>query len=309
MLKMIFSLLFLVSCSGQKITNKAVAPKSIDWPNYQTEQITLAPGHVKKITYHLDEKWKETELICNEAPMVFHREKTRAIAYISIPYKEEKKSFSCNLIIKHKKQRKEIKLVEVKIKDYNYPTRYLQVAKKHVSLSEENVKRWQKEVEAQNAVYSNGVTSPYFTKPFMKPLQSKITSVYGSKRVFNNQKDSWHSGTDFRASIGTPIPAANRGKVVFVDELFFNGNTVIIDHGAGIFTMYCHLSKFNTKVGELIPQGDIIAYSGNTGRSTAPHLHWGVKVQSNWIDGRVLVLEDQKMTPIEEVKNIGLAKK
>lgn len=285
--------LMLIGCASQKSTVTHSKPTPNAWPQIEIENFQISPGHIKKISFPYNSEWNQTILNCNEQEMVFHTSKNRATAYIAIGYKEEKKNFDCHLIINQGDETRDFVLAKAKIVKHDYPTRYLNVDQKHVSLSDENIKRWQDEMAMQETIYSSGVREPYFTKPFKQPIDSKITSFYGFRRVFNNEKDSWHSGTDLRAKPNTPVPAANRGKVVYTGELFFNGNTVIIDHGAGIFTMYCHLNKFNSKVGELVPQGAIIAYSGNTGRSTAPHLHWGVKVQSHWVDGRVLVNEDR----------------
>ena len=147
----------------------------------------------------------------------------------------------------------------------------------------------------QEEIYKSPHRLAQFSEPFMRPLKTKITSNFGYKRVFNNKKDSWHSGTDLRAAIGTKIPAANRGIVRFAGELFFNGGTVILDHGLGVYTMYCHLSKVLVQEGEVVPKGAIIAKSGNTGRSTGPHLHWGTKVNGYWVDSISMVKESRKI--------------
>ena len=92
---------------------------------------------------------------------------------------------------------------------------------------------------------------------------------------------------------GTKIPAVNNGKVVFTGDLFYSGHTVIVDHGLGIFTLYGHLSDMAVKVGDGVQKGDIVGLSGNTGRSTAPHLHWGVIIHGDDIDGLTLVEQSQ----------------
>ena len=119
----------------------------------------------------------------------------------------------------------------------------------------------------------------------MIPLNSVITSIYGIKRTYNKQHKGQHLGTDFRAPIGEKIPASNRGKIVFSGDLFYTGWTVIIDHGLDIFTVYGHLSKTLVEAGQIVQKGDLIGLAGNTGRSSGPHLHWGVKIQGQYIDG------------------------
>ena len=96
--------------------------------------------------------------------------------------------------------------------------------------------------------------------------------------MFNGQPRSPHSGADLRAGTGTPILAANRGRVVLAKELFFSGNAVYIDHGYGLYTTYLHLSRIDVAVGDMVERGQQIGLAGATGRVTGPHLHWGVRL-------------------------------
>ena len=143
----------------------------------------------------------------------------------------------------------------------------------------------------QKKVYRSGVALPHFQEDFSLPLESKVTSPYGLRRIFNDKQESRHSGTDFRAAVGVPIPVSNRGKVVFTGDLFFNGHTVIVDHGMNIFTMYCHLSEVTAQLGAMVEKMEIIGLAGATGRVTGPHLHWGVKVDHQWINSMPFVQE------------------
>lgn len=218
---------------------------------------------------------------CRGKDVLINKSKNEVFAYLSVSYKRSK-DYDCHAFMANGQK---IKVWSIKKQKFPYRVEKLSVAKKHVDLSPKNVRRWRKEMKAQKKVYSSGVSGPLFTEKFILPLKSKITSTFGNRRIFNNKKDSWHSGTDFRAPTGTPIPVANRGKVVFAEELFFNGNTVIVDHGMNIFTMYCHLSKITATVGSIVPQGEIIGKAGSTGRSSGPHLHWGLKINHEWVSG------------------------
>ena len=125
-------------------------------------------------------------------------------------------------------------------------------------------------------------------------MNSVVTSVYGTKRVYNKHKEGQHLGIDFRAAIGDKVPATNAGKVVYAGDLFYTGWTVILDHGLDIFSVYGHLSKPLVVAGEMVERGQLIGLSGDTGRTSGPHLHWGVKVQGQYIDGTVLIEESSK---------------
>ena len=96
-------------------------------------------------------------------------------------------------------------------------------------------------------------------------------------------------GTDFRAAVGELVRTANTGKVVLAKNLFYTGNTVIVDHGVGLFTLYGHLSHITVQKGDEVGQLEIVGLAGQTGRVTGPHLHWGVKSQGHWVDGFSLV--------------------
>ena len=167
--------------------------------------------------------------------------------------------------------------------------------KEKVDLTDSDIQWYLEDKAILERMYASlEVDQLFFNQEFTIPLSSKITSPYGAKRIFNNKKSSWHNGIDFRAPIGTPIPSTNRGKVILVRHLFFNGKTVIIDHGMNIISLYCHLSDYNVNVGDIVNAGDIIGLGGNTGRSSGPHLHWGMRVQGHWVNGFSLVEESKK---------------
>lgn len=111
------------------------------------------------------------------------------------------------------------------------------------------------------------------------PVLGRFASYFGTRRNFNRGTlSTYHSGVDISAGIGTPIHAAAPGKIVAAELLHIRGNVIIIDHGRGVFTIYCHLSKFEKEVGETVQTGDVIGYTGNTGRSLGPHLHWELAI-------------------------------
>jgi murein DD-endopeptidase MepM/ murein hydrolase activator NlpD len=166
----------------------------------------------------------------------------------------------------------------------HYPTTELEVEERYVELSPEDQARADREAAETNAIYDTFNPERYWSAAFAVPVQgAKDGRNFGHRRVFNGQPRAPHSGADLRAQTGTPIVAANRGRVVLAKELFFSGNAVYIDHGHGLYTTYLHLSKIDVAVGDLVEQGQRLGLAGATGRVTGPHLHWGVRL----LDARV----------------------
>ena len=123
-------------------------------------------------------------------------------------------------------------------------------------------------------------SSKQFTGPFIWPVTGRTTSPFGSQRVYNNKPGWAHSGIDISASKGTPIKAAQNGEVIFSDSLRVHGNTVMINHGWGIISIYNHLNQLNVKTNDKVSKGDIIGTVGSTGIATGDHLHFGVSIQN-----------------------------
>ena len=118
----------------------------------------------------------------------------------------------------------------------------------------------------------------------MRPVPGKAVSRFGSRSVFNGQPRAPHGGADFISSEGTPVLAPGAGRVLLAHDLYFSGNTVVIDHGLGLFSLLAHLSAFDVREGELVTEGQTVGRVGATGRVTGPHLHWAVRAGGARVD-------------------------
>jgi murein DD-endopeptidase MepM/ murein hydrolase activator NlpD len=170
-----------------------------------------------------------------------------------------------------------------------YPTTQLKVDDKYVELSKTDLARANRESRETEAIYAKTTPEMLWKTSFSVPIDGETGTNFGHRRVFNGQPRAPHAGADLRAKTGTPIHTTNRGRVVLAKNLFFTGNTVILDHGLGIYSLYAHLSRIDVKVGDIISNGEQLGLSGATGRVTGPHLHWGMRVQGARVDPFTLV--------------------
>jgi len=163
------------------------------------------------------------------------------------------------------------------VKQRIFPIQRITLPYDMVFLSRDNLKRVGKENEKITSL-CQVVSDRLWAGRFIQPLKNDVSTIFGVKRILNNKKISIHRGVDIKGEEGEEVKASNNGRVVLTEELFFGGNTVILDHGHGIYTLYMHLSRFNVKSHDIVSKGDIIGFVGSTGRSSSAHLHFGVKV-------------------------------
>lgn len=167
--------------------------------------------------------------------------------------------------------------LKLSVKSVKFPTRHITLPDEKVFLGPEDLERAEREEERLKPIWKTE-TDRLWEGNFILPLANDISTGFGTKRIMNKKKKSIHTGVDIKGKTGEEVKASNRGKVVLTEELFFGGNTIILDHGLGIFTIYMHLSSFNIKPGDIVSKGDTVGFVGSSGRASGPHLHFGVKV-------------------------------
>ncbi len=198
----------------------------------------------------------------------------KKIAIIAVNYRESEGDKKLKIIYKNGS-----KSLSLHVKKGDYPFENIKVASSKVKPNKKQRERTSREYKEAMKIYHHFTPHSYINKPFIKPMDSMITSKFGTARMFNNTLKSFHSGTDFRAKKGTPIYATNDGVVVIAKNRYYAGNSVVIDHGQGIYSCYYHLSVLHVKVGDRVKQGDKLGLSGATGRVSGPHLHYAMMIQ------------------------------
>jgi murein DD-endopeptidase MepM/ murein hydrolase activator NlpD len=178
--------------------------------------------------------------------------------------------------------------LELRVRDGEFTVQRLEVAPRYVEPSPEDAARAHRESAELARIFSSTTSERLWQRSFRPPVEGyEPSGSFGKRRVFNNQPRSPHSGEDYPAPAGTPVLAASRGRVVLARGLYFLGNTVILDHGFGLYSFYGHLSATTAEPGALVESGAVIGKVGATGRVTGAHLHWGVRLG----DARVNPLE------------------
>jgi murein DD-endopeptidase MepM/ murein hydrolase activator NlpD len=165
-----------------------------------------------------------------------------------------------------------------------YPTRRLTVDEAFVNPPPEALVRIQQDTRDLNQVWASSVATRIWTGAFVRPVPDPSNSAFGTRSVFNGVARSPHGGADFLSPAGRPVEAPNAGRIALARDLYYTGNTVVIDHGLGLFSLFAHLSVINVHDGDAVKAGQVVGAVGATGRVTGAHLHWTVRAAGARVD-------------------------
>ncbi len=185
-----------------------------------------------------------------------------------------------------------------------YPVQRLTIANKNqVDPDRKTLKRIKKERAEMDAVYNHFTAADPVNLPLAQPVKGRLSSSFGLRRIYNGKPRSPHSGLDIASPTGRAVAAPAQGVVMDTGNYFFNGNTVMIDHGQGLVSMMCHLSEIDVKKGDVVKRGDIIGKVGSTGRATGPHLHWSLSLNNARVNPKLFLPEPGKSQSAAAKKN------
>ena len=176
------------------------------------------------------------------------------------------------------------KSIEFTVATGTFPVENLSVDQKYVTPPKSDAERIENESAQLKHLWSRFETTRLFAGRFDAPIPGAATARFGERRVFNGQPRAPHSGMDLKAKSGVPVRAPATGRVIFAGPLYFSGNTIIVEHGLGIKTLYAHLSEMSVATDDPVKKGQVLGLVGATGRVTGPHLHWALKIRGARID-------------------------
>jgi murein DD-endopeptidase MepM/ murein hydrolase activator NlpD len=185
----------------------------------------------------------------------------------------------------------------LKVLPRRFPVRTLTVDPALVNPPAEMLERVTREARQLERIWRQSSPERLWHGAFVPPVPSTVASHFGARTIFNGLAGSPHSGADFPSLTGAPVSAPNAGRVVLATNLYFSGNTVVLDHGLGLYSLLAHLSAIGVHEGDSVSTGQEIGKSGATGRVTGPHLHWGVRAGGARVDPLALLAVLEHDTP------------
>jgi murein DD-endopeptidase MepM/ murein hydrolase activator NlpD len=174
--------------------------------------------------------------------------------------------------------------VTLRIKPKSFKKESFLVASEFDQLSPETLERIRHDQEQFSSAFMRSTPERLWEGAFVLPISSEVTSPFGYRRVINGTPRAPHTGVDLKAALGTAVIAPNHGRVILVGDFFFSGQSVVLDHGGGLYTVYFHLAEYKVEMGVPVRKGDVIGLSGMSGRVTGPHLHWGARINGARVD-------------------------
>jgi murein DD-endopeptidase MepM/ murein hydrolase activator NlpD len=210
-------------------------------------------------------------------------------ALVGIPLSTRPASYTVGLQSKSADGRMGTARVPLAIGPGQFSSRRLTVDPQFVNPPASAMERIAAEAKAMADLFAHPTPDRLWHGAFRVPVPGQSTSSFGRLSILNGESRSRHQGADFRAAEGTDVHAPNGGRVVLVADYYFSGNTVIIDHGAGLFSLFAHFSKVRVEQGSMVKTGDVLGEAGATGRVTGPHVHWAVRLNGASVDPLSLV--------------------
>ena len=252
---------------------------------------SLRPGEVIRITVAEagDVSQAQARFLDQKFPLGRGTDPSRLMAFVGLDLELSPGRYPLSVSVLRASGRWDEKKLDIVVEPCQFPVRKLWVDEQYVTPPPEVQERIRAESEILRSIYQISSSAWLGEAGFIIPLEGRPADNFGERRIFNNKPRSPHSGQDISAPAGAPVKASASGRVVLAMDLYFSGNTVIIDHGLDVYTVYCHFSKITAVRGAFVKAGNTIGLVGATGRVTGPHLHWSLRVRGSRVDPYSLV--------------------
>jgi murein DD-endopeptidase MepM/ murein hydrolase activator NlpD len=260
----------------------ALAPLALGAP-YVLPRESAVPGGVKLIRLQYHGSPMPAVDVDGQRAMVV-QDAEGWVAVIGIPLSA---ALTAHSVIVHDADGRQ--QLEFTVGEKLYASQSLKVAPRQVNPSRQDLARINRERTIIDAALNHWSNEQPESLRLPQPVPGTRSSSFGMRRIFNGESRNPHSGMDIAAPAGTPVRVPIAGTVVGTGNFFFNGNTVFVDHGRGLISMYCHLSAIDVQTGQKVAAGERLGAVGATGRATGPHLHWGLSLNRAWVDPELFV--------------------
>jgi murein DD-endopeptidase MepM/ murein hydrolase activator NlpD len=239
------------------------------------------------------------EVKYNKRKIALYKTSHATIAMVGIPLKAKTGVHKVKVHYQGNQQRE----LEFEVTAKEYTTQHLTITNKRmVNPNKKDMERITREQKQINAALNTWSTQE-LNFGFDAPIEGRFSSSFGLRRIFNGQPRNPHSGMDIAAPQGAEVHASTAGRVITTGNYFFSGNTVFLDHGQGLISLYSHLDSITVAPGQTLKAGEVLGTVGMTGRVTGPHLHWAISLNNTKVDPALFlpteVLAKQKQTSKE----------
>jgi murein DD-endopeptidase MepM/ murein hydrolase activator NlpD len=227
-------------------------------------------------------------------PMALSEQSGAYEGFLGIDLSTRPAKYKIKVVAIDEKSRVYSSTLSLKVERVHFGVQNLSLPSSMVDLDAKTLERVNREESQLEAVFQGFRDERLWRGAFILPVEGELSTTFGLNRMINGQRRGPHTGIDLRAEEGAPVLACNSAVVVLFDELFFSGKSLILDHGWGLYSMYFHLSEALVKEGDRVSTGTLMGRVGATGRSTGPHLHWGIRMNGARVDPLSLIRETSR---------------
>jgi murein DD-endopeptidase MepM/ murein hydrolase activator NlpD len=256
------------------------------------------PGEVVLVTVRSDRAVERVDGTAFAESLLFWRldSKRAWVALVGIPITTKPGPYRVVVRASGVGAERESAQTAIEVAAHKFETRRLEVDDRFINPPASEAARIAMEAKQLAALFTGRRPTRLWEGPFAAPVPGPSNSAFGRLSVFNGKPGSRHQGADFQAGTGTPVVSPNAGVVVLAADLYFSGNTVVLDHGEGLFSLMAHLSRMTVETGATLGKGDRLGDAGATGRVTGPHLHWAVRLRGVSVDPLSLMAAVEAMS-------------